>query len=234
MTNLVYFGSPSFSATILNTLIKNQDLNIVGIVTSPDQPVGRQLTSTPTPVAGIAAKYDLPVFKPEKLDDAHLAHLRLLKPDLFLVVSYGQIIPPAYLTATKTLNVHFSRLPKYRGALCVSTAIKNGDAETGITLMEMIEKLDAGPVIAQSRVRIDPEDNTQTLTDKLTQTAIGLLNQKLFQYLGGEITATAQDESLATYTPSYKTRTRQSAYLDWEKIKSALDGTNAVSTHGQQ
>ncbi|MFZ2202479.1 MAG: formyltransferase family protein, partial [Microgenomates group bacterium] len=115
--NLVYFGSPDFSAQILQSLLPPSKLvRVVGVVTAPDKPRGRKQILTPSPVAQTAAKHDLPVFKPAKLDDANFSHLSLLKPDIFLVVSYGKIIPRSYLNTPTigTFNIHFSLLPKYR------------------------------------------------------------------------------------------------------------------------
>ncbi len=251
--NIIYFGAPAFSAEILASLLGERfswdggpkglpagrqgllpgetALNIVGIVTTPDKPLGRKQILTPSPVAQSAAKHDLPVFKPEKLDEANLAHLKLLKPDIFLVVSYGKIIPPAYLSAAKTLNVHFSLLPKYRGALCIQEALKNGDTETGVTLMEMEEKLDAGPVIARIKVPITLDDNVATLTEKLTHAAKQLLKYELPIYLDGAVAASPQDETKASYTPSLKTNTRANAFLDWEVVASAMSGNNAPTIH---
>ncbi|HEX9008407.1 MAG TPA: methionyl-tRNA formyltransferase, partial [Patescibacteria group bacterium] len=133
--NLIYIGSPEFSAQILEHLLTTGIVNVVGVVTQPDKPQGRKQLIVPSPVAQMAANYDLPVFKPAKLDEANLSHLKLLKPDIFLVVSYGKIIPQSWLDLPTigTFNIHFSLLPKYRGALCISEAIKNQDVETGVT-----------------------------------------------------------------------------------------------------
>jgi len=231
--NLVYFGSPEFSATILESLIKSGLVNVVGVVTTPDKAQGRSLTLTPSPVAILAGSYDLPVYKPERLDEANLAHLRLLKPDIFLVVSFGKIIPQSYLDTPKigVYNIHFSLLPKYRGALCISEAIKNQDKETGVTLMEMDDKLDHGPIIAQSKITIDIDDNTATLTTKLTQAAILLLADKLPEICAQNYQKTAQDERLAVFTPSHKTISRQSAFIPYEKILIAQNGVNSKETH---
>lgn len=238
--NIIYFGSPAFSAQILETILKfkieNLKLHVAGVVTSPDRPTGRHQKLTPSPVALVASRYDLPVFKPEKLDEANLSHLKLLKPDYFLVVSYGKIIPDSYLAAAKTLNIHFSLLPKYRGALCIQEAIKNGDFETGVTLMEMESKLDTGPIIAQEKVKIGIDDNVATLTTKLTQSAISLIKHFVIPAQAGiyskkmdprireddSLISTPQDSSLATYTPSHKTLSRQSAFISWATLKSAM------------
>ena len=231
--NLVYFGSPEFSAEILESIIKNDLVNVVGVVTTPDKPTGRKLTLTPSPVAVLAGLYDLPIYKPAKLDEANLAHLRLLKPDIFLVVSFGKIIPQNYLDTPKIgiYNIHFSLLPKYRGALCISEAIKNQDSETGVTLMEMDALLDHGPVIAQSKIAIDISDNTATLTTKLTQKAIALLADKLPEICAQKYTKKPQDETAVVFTPSYKTQTRENAHIPYEKIRIAQSGSDASTLH---
>lgn len=211
---LIYFGTPDFSATILSTLIKDKNTDIVGVVTQPDKPKGRKKITTPSPVAELAQKENIPVFKPVKLDQSNLQHIKLLQADTFLVAAYGQIIPQSWLDTpkTNTLNIHFSLLPKYRGALCVSESIKNQDQETGVTLMEMDAKLDHGPILAQEKLTIKDSDNTKTLTDKLTTLAISLITKN--QPLNKIKTKKDQDHQKATYTPSTKTRTRQSAFID--------------------
>jgi len=223
--NLVYFGSAQFTADIFESLMENKIVNVVGVVTTPDRPVGRKKIITPSPLALAAQKYDLPVYKPEKLDSANLAHIKLLKPDIFLVVAYGQYFNQDWLKAPtlKTLNIHFSLLPKYRGALCISEALLNGDKETGVTLMEMSEKLDAGPIIAQIKIEISQADDCRILTAKLRDASIQLLRYELPIYLDGAVSACPQDESQATYTASYKTKTRQNAFIEWEKITKALE-----------
>lgn len=231
---IVFFGSPDFAGTILEHLVKSEDrYQVLGVVTSPDKPTGRHQQITPSPVALIAGKYDLPVFKPVKLDVANLAHIKLLDADIFLVAAYGKIIPPDWLVAPKMgiLNIHFSLLPKYRGALCVSQALLNGDQKTGVTLMVMDEKLDHGPVIAQMELEIEQTDNVETLTQRLTQTSLALLDDKLPDFLTGKLKAKSQDEALAVYTPSHQSRTRASAQVPWEQLKAAMDGIEAVKTH---
>jgi len=231
--NLIFFGSPLFSATILESIVKNDCINVVGVVTTPDKPTGRKLTLTPSPVATLASTHDLPVYKPTKLDDANLAHLKILKPDIFLIVSFGKIIPKNWLETPRigTFNIHFSLLPKYRGALCISEAIKNQDKETGVTLMEMDELLDHGPIISQSKVNIETDDNVATLTTKLTQAAIMLLDDKIPEICAQNYHKKDQDENLATFTPSHKTISHQSAFISFEKIINATEGINASPMH---
>jgi len=232
-SNVLYFGSPEFSAIILESVIKANLVNVVGVITTPDKPTGRNLALTPSPVAAMAGTYDLPVYKPTKLDAAHLAHLKLLKPDIFLVVSFGKIIPQTYLDAPKvgTFNIHFSLLPKYRGALCLSEALKNQDKETGVTLMEMDALLDHGPIISQVKLPIDINDNTAILTTKLTQAASQLLADKLPEICAQNYQKTAQDESLVVFTPSHRTISRQSAFIPYEKIRLAQSGSDSKEIH---
>lgn len=227
MKNLVYFGSPEFSAQILETIILSKQVNVVGVVTTPDTPQSRGQVLTPSPVALLGEKYNLPAYKPLKLDGANLAHLKLLKPDIFLFVSFGKIVPQVWLDTPTigTFNTHFSLLPKYRGALCISEAIKNQDSETGVTLMVMDSLLDHGPIIDQQKVPIGIDDDTATLTTKLTQAAVKILGDKLPEICAQNYLSTPQDESRVVFTPSHKTLTRANAFIPWENIQLAL-GTN--------
>lgn len=225
LKNLVYFGSPDFSAEILQSLLDSKLVNVVGVVTPADKPVGRKQLLTPSPVALLAESYNLPTYKPNKLDDANLTHLKLLKPDIFMVVSYGKIMPKSWLDlpAQGTFNIHFSLLPQYRGALCISEAIKNQDTETGVTLMEMDEGLDHGAIIKQERVKIDINDNTTDLTTKLTQLAKQILIQTIPEICAENYTKKVQDESKAIFTKSHKTVTRESAFIPWAYLSQCLD-----------
>jgi len=233
--NLIYFGSPDFSANILQALLKDKNLpfNIVAIVTQPDQPAKRGQKLTPSPVAQLAQKHNLPIYKPEKLDSSNLDHLKLLKPDLFLVVAYGKIIPQPWLDTPSlgTFNLHFSLLPKYRGGLCVSEAIKNGDSKTGVTLIQLDTDMDHGPIIAQIDQNIDINDNVSDLLIKLTSTGTTLLQQQLSLIASQKHSSTPQDHSKATYTPLTSTRNKKSAFIPWNTIKLALKGKQSLKIH---
>lgn len=230
--NLVYFGSPDFSGEILKQLLDHplSNIKVVAVVTNPDKETGRLRILTSTPVAQVADRYHLPIFKPLKLDDSNLTHLKLLNPDIFLVVAYGKIIPLTWLKTPShsTLNVHFSLLPKYRGALCIQEAIKNQDSVTGVTLMEMDEQLDHGPIISQAIQEISQNDDVTTLTQKLTQKAITLLYNAFPQYLTKQIAPQPQDHTQATFTPSYKSLTHTSAFVPWSQI---TNDTQSIKTH---
>ena len=233
LKNLVYFGSPDFSADILESIIASKLVNVVAVVTSPDKPQGRKQILPSSPLAVLADKLDLPVYKPVKPDEGNLAHLSLLKPDIFLVVSYGQIIPKSWLEtpAIGTFNIHFSLLPKYRGALCISEVIKNMDPETGVTLMEMDEQMDHGPVIDQRKISIELSDDVAILTTKLTQLAKEILIHRLPEICAQNYPKTPQDETKAVFTPSHRTLTHESAYIPFEKIVDGQNGTGAKPIH---
>lgn len=224
LKNLVYFGSPEFSAQILETIILSKQVNVVAVVTTPDMPQGRKQLLIPSPVALLGEKYNLPIYKPLKLDDANLAHLKLLKPDIFLFVSFGKIVSQSWLDTPRlgTFNIHFSLLPKYRGALCISEAIKNQDPETGVTLMVMDSLLDHGPIIDQQKVTIEINDDVATLTTKLTQAAVKILRYKLPEICAQNYLSTPQDESRVIFTPSHKTLTHATAFIPWIDIEECL------------
>ncbi len=233
--NLVYFGSPDFSANILQNLLKDKSLpfNITAIVTQPDQPSSRGQKMTPSPVAQLAQQHDLPVYKPKQLNSANLDHLKLLKPELFLVVAYGKILPQSWLDTPSlgTFNLHFSLLPKYRGGLCVSEAIKNGDSKTGVTLIQLDTHMDHGPIIGQIDQDIDINHNVTDLLTKLTSTGTSLLQQQLPLIASKKHSLTPQDHSKATHTPLTSTRTKKSAFIPWDTIKLSLKGKQSIKTH---
>lgn len=217
---VVYFGVPGFSAYILEKLIKtfnnppshlnlDQDENlsqpkfiIQTVVTSPDKPVGRKQIITPSPVAQVAEKCQIPVLKPDKLSEDFIkGHLSLLDSDLFIVIAYGKIIPQQLLDIPRLgpINVHYSLLPKYRGASPIQQAILNGDKQSGITIMLMNQKMDEGPILEQEIIHLSDKDTFESLSKKMSQQAISLLISTLADFVAGKLTPRPQDESQATY-----------------------------------
>lgn len=248
--NLVYFGSPSFSADILKSLITNPigNIKVVAVVTNPDRPTGRHQLLTPSPVAQLAQQHHLPVFRPDKLDSSNLAHLKLLNPHLFLIAAYGKIIPPDWLDLPQIapLNLHFSLLPQYRGALCIHQAIKNQDRHTGVTLMEVDPELDHGPIIAQVKQSISISDDTASLTKKLTRKAIQLTKVVLPAYLNWHqhkkttpntpgikiyLPPKNQDHTQASYTPPTSSLNHANAHIPWSNLQKAINGHQSAATH---
>jgi methionyl-tRNA formyltransferase len=182
------------------------------VITQPDRP-GHRMRMTPPPVKVAAAELGLDVDQPERIRDAAVVQrLRALSPDLMVVVAYGQIIPPAILAIPRrgVLNVHASLLPRWRGASPVAHAILAGDGETGVTIMQMDEQLDHGPVLASRVVPIRPDEDTPALTERLSVVGAELLVDTIARL--DDVQAAEQDHSKATLAPRL---TRQDGALEW-------------------
>jgi methionyl-tRNA formyltransferase len=211
---IVFFGSPEFALPSLDALIASKH-EVVAVVSQPDRPAGRGHAATPPPVKTAALAHGLTVLQPEKVSDPEsLAAIRALAPDAFVVAAYGQILRQRLLDVPprSTLNVHASLLPRWRGASPVAAAIMAGDERTGVTLMQMVRALDAGPMLARVELPISPQDTTGTLEPRLAAAGATLLAGSLDAWLAGELPATPQDESEVTYAPQIK---RTDALLDW-------------------
>ena len=194
-------GSPEYAVPILQNL--SEQFIISGVVTQPDQPVGRGKVIQAPPVKEFAQSRGLPVFQPEKIrGEDFLELLNSLRPDAIVVAAYGKILPAAVLEYPKfgCINVHASRLPRWRGASPIHSAILEGDEKTGVTIMLMDEGVDTGPTLAFSEVMIGPADTTETLTKALAETGAELLIRTLKDYFDGKIAAIKQPEDGATYS----------------------------------
>jgi methionyl-tRNA formyltransferase len=211
---IVFFGSPEFALPSLEALIASAH-DVVAVVCQPDRPAGRGHTATPPPVKRLALDRGLPVLQPEKVSDPDsVESLRALEPDIFIVAAYGQILRRRLLDvpARGILNVHASLLPRWRGASPIAAAILAGDETTGVTLMEMVRALDAGPMVARVEVDISPHDTTGTLEPRLAAAGAALLAESFDAWASGDLVATPQDESEVTYAPQL---TRADALIDW-------------------
>lgn len=202
---IIYLGTPELSAKALEGLIQSDLFDIVGVITKPDQPVGRKKIMTPSPVADIATKYNIPLHKPLRLNKDY-AFIEEQRPDLLLTFAYGQIISTKVLALSKypPLNVHASLLPKYRGAAPIQYAIKNGEKETGVSLMEMVREMDAGDVFETVKVVIDTDDNYTSLSEKISQAGLKLLIEALPLFFDNKLERHPQDESFVSFCPSIK------------------------------
>ena len=181
--------------------LKKAGHEIVLVITQPDRP-GHRMKVTPSPAKAAAQELGLPVLQPEKIrDPAVIARLRELKPDLMVVVAYGQIIPPDVLAvpAKGVVNVHASLLPRHRGAAPIARAILAGDDETGVTIMKMDEQLDHGPLLAARSMAIGPHEDAAALTSRLAELGAELLVETLDRL--GDIDAVEQDHARATLAP---------------------------------
>lgn len=211
---IIFMGTPVFAAEILQDLIEN-DVNISLVVTQPDRMVGRKQVITPTPVKVVAIANDIPVFQPENIKDDY-APIVSLKSDLIITAAYGQIVPEAVLTAPRTecINVHGSLLPKYRGGAPIHYSVLNGDSETGVTIMKMAKKMDAGDIITQASFPIATSDTTADVHDKMIEVAKPLLHRTIEQIFSGDYQLKVQDESLVSFSPNI---TKEQERIDWNQ-----------------
>jgi methionyl-tRNA formyltransferase len=197
---IVFFGTPSFTVDFLNSL-KKSSFSIETIVTNPDRQSGRGMEiKQPLPKVW-GEKNNIEVLQPEKIDESFIEELSKINPDIFVVIAYGKILPEKLINLPKygTINVHYSLLPKYRGATPVESAILNGDKTTAVTIQQMRMKLDTGPIIAQKEVIIADDETTPSLLQKLNLEAIELLPITLVDIFENKINSIEQDDNLATY-----------------------------------
>ena len=214
---VLFWGTPEFAAESLKALL-NSGHQVVGVVTQPDRPKGRGKKLTPPPVKVIALEHGIPVFQPEKVKNNTelLENLRKLNPDISVVVAYGKILPSEIINLPpyKTINVHASLLPQYRGAAPIHRAIMEGKDKTGVCIMEITEELDAGDVYDCVEIPITEKDDIVSLHDKLAEEGAKLLIRVLDRIEKGEATKTPQDHSKATYArPIQKGEGR----IDWNR-----------------
>ncbi|MEH7094660.1 methionyl-tRNA formyltransferase [Neobacillus vireti] len=216
MTKIVFMGTPDFSVQVLQQIIKD-GYEVIGVVTQPDRPVGRKKVLTPPPVKIEAVKHGIPVYQPEKIrQEEELAKVLALEPDLIVTAAFGQILPKKLLEAPKfgCINVHASLLPELRGGAPIHYAIMQGKKKTGVTIMYMVEKLDAGDILTSVEVPISDEDNVGTLFEKLSEAGAELLSETLPLLLAGRLTPKPQNEAEATFATNIK---REQEKIDWEK-----------------
>ncbi|WP_139490179.1 methionyl-tRNA formyltransferase [Brevibacillus dissolubilis] len=214
-------GTPDFATQSLEALIE-AGYDVVGVVTQPDRPVGRKQVMTPPPVKETAEKHNLPVYQPEKIKQPEaLAEIMAIQPDLIVTAAYGQILPKALLDVPKhgCINVHASLLPKYRGGAPIHKCIVDGEKESGVTIMYMVEALDAGDMLSKVVVPIEERDTVGLLHDKLAVAGAKLLIETVPQLLAGEITAVPQNHDEATFAPNIK---RTDEKIDWNKPATAI------------
>ena len=216
MTKLIFMGTPDFAATVLEGLLDDANYNVLAVVTQPDRAVGRKKEIKMTPVKEIALAHNLPVYQPEKMSGSdEMAELMTLGADGIVTAAFGQFLPTKLLDSVDfAVNVHASLLPKYRGGAPIHYAIINGDKEAGVTIMEMVKKMDAGDMIAKASTPITDEDNVGTMFEKLAVIGRDLLLKTLPDYIAGNIKPELQDESKATFSPNI---TSEEERIDWNK-----------------
>jgi methionyl-tRNA formyltransferase len=219
---IVFMGTAELACASLNALVEEPDFGIAAVVTQPDRPKGRALKLQPSPVKEAALRAGLPVLQPERARDvAFLAELRRLAPDYIVVAAYGQLLPKAMLDLPPggCINVHASLLPKYRGAAPIQWAILNGESETGVTIMQIAEKLDAGDILTQRATPIVAEDTAATLHDRLARMGADLLVQTLKGCIQNTVSARPQVEAEVVYARKI---TKEDGRLNWAQPARAL------------
>lgn len=199
-------GSPEIAVPSLQALIEGGE-SIIGIVSQPDRPAGRGQGIASPPVAQRAREKKIPLFQPASVKNNQLIKtLNDLRPDLIVVVAYGKILPKEILDLPpmKCINVHFSLLPRYRGAAPVQWSLINGDEETGVTTLIINEQLDAGPILLQKKTPIEPEDNVERLSHRLANLGATLLTETISLLKANDLYPTPQNDQEATPAPSLK------------------------------
>jgi methionyl-tRNA formyltransferase len=217
---VLFWGTPEFSAPSLRALI-GEGFEVVGVVTQPDKPQGRSREIIPSPVKQIAVDEEIPVFQPKNARDPELLEmLKVIKPDISIVVAYGHILPQGIIDLPRlgTLNIHASLLPELRGAGPIQAAIRQGLTETGVSLMRVVPALDAGPVICQKETEIFDDETFGELQMRLAELGALTLVEALTLISLGKAKEKVQDDSRASYAPKV---TRDSSRIEW--TQSALE-----------
>lgn len=216
---IVFFGSATIGFPVLEALLAGRD-EVAAVVTQPDRPAGRKQQLTPCPVKTFALEHGLPVLSPEKVKD-NLTELAAIKADLFVVVAYGQYIPLSVLSLPLhgAINLHPSLLPKYRGSSPIQRAVANGDTLTGVTILYVSEKMDAGDIILQRKVPIMPDDTSVTLEPVLAAAGAALLMEAIEQIRQGTVCRCPQKDEEATEVQKL---TKDEGRLDWTLPASIL------------
>ena len=214
--NIIFAGTPEFSVAPLQALL-NSEHNVIAVYTQPDRPAGRGRKLTASPVKNLALEHNIPVYQPETLrDETAQKELAALNSDLMIVVAYGLILPKVVLDMPKfgCLNIHASLLPRWRGAAPIQRAIESGDAETGVTIMQMDIGLDTGDMLIKKTTPIQTDDTAQTLHDRLSMLGYEALIETLAQLQTNQLIPEKQDESLVTYAEKMH---KAEAEINWSQ-----------------
>lgn len=218
---VIFMGSDGIALPALEVLHKHPEVSLVAIYTQPDRPSGRGKKLSFNAIKSFALTHSIPVFQPEKLNADARTTLLALAPDLLIVMAYGHILKKSLLDAIPlgTWNLHTSLLPKFRGASPIQSAIAAGESETGVTLMQIEPRMDAGAIVAQKRTVISTAETGATLYEKLSVLSGEILHEALPSLLHGTVTLTPQSEEAATYCQKLS---KEDAWLDFHKDAATL------------
>lgn len=223
MKKVVFMGTPSFAVPILKGLVNSGDYDIKAVVTQPDRPFGRKRVLKASPVKQAAEELSIPVLQPEKISGSEeMDKIIDINPDFIITAAFGQFLPEKLLNAAKiaAVNVHGSLLPKYRGGAPVQYSLINGDKQTGISIMYMVKKMDAGDVLSQRAIDIEADDDTASLFEKLSIVGRDLLLTTLKDIENGKAVATPQNEDEVVFSPNIS---RAQEQLDFNKTAFLID-----------
>jgi methionyl-tRNA formyltransferase len=218
---LVFMGTPEFACPALQKLIDRSE-RLVAAVTQPDRPKGRGQQLAAPPVKLLAERHNITVLQPGKVRAPEFIDaMRELRPDLIVVVAFGQILPRALLDIPRhgCINVHASLLPRYRGAAPINWCIVNGETETGVTTMQMDVGLDTGAMLLKKATPIDPDEDAQALHDRLAVIGAETLAETLDLLVAGRLAPEKQDDALSCYAPMLK---KEDGLIDWDREPSAI------------
>jgi methionyl-tRNA formyltransferase len=217
---IVFIGTPEFGAIILEKLVASSYKPVL-VITAPDKPVGRKQILTPPPVKLTAGKYGIRIIQPEKIKDSE-SEIRNTNPDLILVAAYSQIIPEGILGVPKkgSFNIHPSLLPRWRGPSPVQFTILNGDEKTGVSIAQITEKVDSGPIVAQKEIALKGKESYLELHDLLGELGGDLLIETIPKVLEGEVKPKPQEEKSATYSKIIR---KKDGRIDWKKTSLEIE-----------
>lgn len=227
---ILFWSNSSISVPFLERLINNPLVKTLAVVTTPDKPQGRGLKILPSAVKSVAVKYNLPVIETENINEEKFYNtIKEFLPELSIVVSYGKIIPKQIISLHRIgmVNIHFSLLPKYRGAAPVQWVLINGEKETGITAFWMDEGMDTGNIFIQKQIAVDENDNYYTLLDKIIQLGLPLLDELITKISENKIVSIPQQGN-PTYAPMIK---KSQAKIDWAQPASKVHNLVRALVH---
>jgi len=213
---IVFFGTPRFAAVVLRYLLDNQ-VEIAAVVTRPDKPKGRSDKLIPTPVKEVALEHHIPVYQPEKVSSPVFAEvLTPIEADLFVVVAYGEIVKQHILDMPKLgcINLHTSLLPKYRGAAPIQRAVMNGEMETGVSIMYMVKKMDAGDIIRTQKLAIGENETFGELEERLCRVGSEMMLSVISDFRQGPLDGRPQNDDDVTFAPKVEL---EDCEIDWTK-----------------
>lgn len=213
----LFLGTPEIARFCLESMIKDQHFEVVGVITQPDRPAGRKLQLQPSPVKALVQPLGIPILSPENINsDEVLAKIQEFRAEVAVVVAFGQILKKPFLAMfpNKVVNVHASILPRWRGAAPIQRALMAGDSVTGVCLQVMVRKLDAGPILGARRFNLTPDMNAFDSYRQCEILGAELIKVDLMDYLRGNLTPLPQDESLVTIA---KKTDKAEAQIDWAK-----------------